>query len=304
MGQDRISKARRNLVASQSIAINATWGTTDDGQPEVFIQNDECDSVSDLVMSCDKAEVARVCHVFNHKSKACAESISVYELPLKGGYFFRSKLAVDVDGAPRAYHPKDLRPSSGNNTKALDWLDNVSSNDLHGIQGKDGVGPESGFFVSATTLSNPDFPENDTRHWVDAEQIPYVVLISSFPRLQNPALNVRKGDCAMVIDLRTGANSPAIFADVGSAVGEGSLKLAFNLGLDPTKSRTPPKVIGFDRIDFLHIVFPNTQIAAPWLLKDINAKTETAFQEWGGWLQARECFPTLPARLTPSVGPS
>jgi hypothetical protein len=96
-------------------------------------------------MGCNKNEVARVCHVFDHKRKACAETVPVYQLPQKSGYFFRSKLAVDVDGAPRAYHPKDLRPSRGNNTKALDWLDNVSSHDLHGIQGKDGIGPEPGF---------------------------------------------------------------------------------------------------------------------------------------------------------------
>jgi hypothetical protein len=146
-------------------------------------------------------------------------------------------------------------------------------------------------------LSNPKFPENNTRHWVDAEQTPYVVLISSFPRLKNPTLNVTKGDCVMVIDLKTGANSPAIFADVGSAVGEGSLKLALNLGLDPTKSRTPPKVTGFDRVDFLHIVFPHTEVRAPWLSKEIEATAEAAFQAWGGWLQARECFPTLPSRI-------
>jgi len=248
-------------------------------------------------MSCNKKEVTRVCHVFHHKNKVCAETVSMFQLSEKNGYFFRSKLAVDVDGAPRAYHPKDLRPKRGNNTKALDWLDNVSSHDLHGIQGKDGVGPEPGFFVSATALSNPKFPPNDTRHWVNAEDVPYVVLVSNFPRLKDPKLNVRTGDCVIVIDLKTGRNSAAIFADVGSAVGEGSLKLALNLGLNPTKSKMPPKVIGFDRVDFLHIVFPHKAVQPPWFLKDIEATAEAAFQAWGGWSQARECFPTLPNRI-------
>jgi len=244
-------------------------------------------------MSCNKIQVTKVCHKFDGKKHACVESIPVFQLTGNSAYFFVSKLAIDVDGAPRAYHPKDRNPPE-NHTKALDWLANINSDDLHGIQGDDAHGPERGFFVSGTALTNPAFPENDTRHYVDAETIPYVVLVSSFPRLSNLALNTRKGDCAVVIDLKTGARSAAIFADVGRAVGEGSLKLALNLGLDPTKSKRPPKVTGFDRVDFLHIVFPNTLVPPPWFPDEISTKAEAAFEKWGGMQQARACFPKIP----------
>jgi hypothetical protein len=81
-------------------------------------------------MSCNKVQVTKVCHKF--EKHACVESIPVFQLTGNSAYFFVSKLAIDVDGAPRAYHPKDRRPPD-NNTKALDWLANISSDDLHGI---------------------------------------------------------------------------------------------------------------------------------------------------------------------------
>ncbi|HKQ51987.1 MAG TPA: glycoside hydrolase family 75 protein [Pyrinomonadaceae bacterium] len=241
-------------------------------------------------MSCDKVKVSDVCKEFNHQTGTCAHTTPVWQLPGKRGYFFVAKMAIDVDGAPRAYHPEDKRPPD-NHTKALDWLANLSTSDRHGIQGKDGaVGPEPGFIISGTALGNPAFTESDTRHWVDAEHIPYVVLVSRFPR--NPSLpRVKLGDCAMVIDLSSGKSTSAIFADVGAAVGEASMKTALNLGLDPTQSHFSPKVRGFDQ-DFLYIVFPDSKISPPWNTDEIETLARDRFQQWGGMDQVRNCFPT------------
>jgi hypothetical protein len=244
--------------------------------------------LSERVLNCDKIKVSDVCKVFDHRRRRCAQTTPVWQLPGKSAYFFVAKMAIDVDGAPRAYHPLDKNPPD-NHTKALDWLANLDPSDRHGIQGRDGIGPEPGFVVSGTTLENPAFPLNDTRHWVDAETIPYIVLVSNFPR--SPRVpRIQRGDSAMVIDLRSSASTSAIFADVGSAVGEASLKTAVNLGLDPTTSRFPPKVRGFDQ-DFLYIVFPDSKINPPWNTDEIERVARKRFESWGGMEQVMSCFP-------------
>jgi hypothetical protein len=240
------------------------------------------------VMDCGKIKVSDVCKTFDHRRRRCAQTTPVWRLPGKSAYFFVAKMAMDVDGAPRAYHPSDRQPPD-NHTKALDWLANLSPSDRHGIQGRDGIGPEPGFVVSGTTLENPAFPLNDTRHWVNAETIPYIVLVSNFPRAPHLP-RIQRGDCAMVIDLGSSNSTSAIFADVGSAVGEASMKTALNLGLDPTRSRFPPKVRGFDQ-DFLYLVFPDSKINPPWNTDEIERVARTRFESWGGIEQVRSCFP-------------
>lgn len=241
-------------------------------------------------MSCEKVKISDVCDIFDHKNKRCTETTPVWQLPGKEAYFYVSKMAIDVDGAPHAYHPLDKKPPD-NNTKALDWLANLSTSDRHGIQGKGGaVGPAPGFVISGTSISNPAFPENDTRHWVDAETIPYIVLVSKFPRATG-LTQIVGGDCAMVIDLKSGLSTSAIFADVGSAVGEASFKTAVNLKLTPSKSSFPPKVRGFDRKDFLYIVFPGSKIKAPWNTDEIERVARERFEKWGGMVQVKSCFP-------------
>lgn len=239
-------------------------------------------------VSCAKILVKRVCKNFNHQTRACAETTPVWRLPDRAGYFFVAKMAIDADGAPRAYHPSDKRPPD-NHTKALDWLANLSTSDRHGIQGEDGIGPEPGFVVSSTSLGNPAFPENDTRHWVDAETIPYIVLVHPFPGA-GIAPRVRAGDCAIVVDLSSGRSTSAIFADVGRAIGEASVKTALNLGLDPTRSNFSPKVRGFNQ-DFLYIVFPDSKIKPPWDTAEIESVARGRFEQWGGMEQVRSCFP-------------
>jgi hypothetical protein len=245
-------------------------------------------TISEVAVNCDKIKISDVCKDFNHRRKRCAQTTPVWQLPGKSAYFFIAKMAIDVDGAPRAYHPLD-KNLHDNHTKALDWLANLSPSDRHGIQGTTGVGPEPGFVVSGTTLENPAFPLNDTRHWVDAETIPYIVLVGNFPR-SSRLPRIQRGDSAMVIDLRSSASTSAIFADVGSAVGEASMKTALNLGLDPTASRFPPKVRGFDQ-DFLYIVFPDSKINPPWNTGEIERVARERFESWGGMEQVKSCFP-------------
>src|SRR4051794_9614653 len=82
-------------------------------------------------------KIGSVCHEWDYKNKKCAQKIDVWQVPGTNGAHFFSKLAVDADGAPRAYHPNDKKPKQ-NSGKAYDWLANLSPSDRHGIQGQDG----------------------------------------------------------------------------------------------------------------------------------------------------------------------
>ena len=146
------------------------------------------------------------------------------------------------------------------------------------------------------------YPANDTRRYVDASSIPYVVLPKgAFPL---PAGTTLKSGCVVcVVDTKTGGYSGAIFADVGRAVGEASIRLAQRLGLTPFSSSRWPKVVGFsgganDR-RFLYLVFPETAIAAPWPVDEIQAQADALFAElgWGGAAQddhSRACRSSSP----------
>jgi hypothetical protein len=177
---------------------------------------------------------------------------------------------------------------------------NVSKSDLHGVQGQDGVGPAPCFYVSGTTLENTAFNNRkDTRRYVDASAIPYIVLPkSTFPVPAGSAL--RDGCVAFVVDTKTGGSSGAIFADVGRAVGEESIILAWWLGLDPFYASMRPKVKGFSGKRFLYLVFPDVVVAPPWPVGIIQQQAETLFKGWGGEAQLRALFSSLPA-LLPAV---
>jgi hypothetical protein len=97
---------------------------------------------------------------------------------------------VDADGAPNAYHPKDMAdecPDSGLGLDCLDaagyphgsWWQNVLAADPRApdrpaIQRK---GPFKGYFVSMTSLQNVEWggPANPASY-VDASATPYIVL--------------------------------------------------------------------------------------------------------------------------------
>lgn len=250
-------------------------------------------------------KLGSVCHKWDHHAHHCRTEIDVFNVAGTRAAHFVSKLAVDADGAPQAYHPDDRTPPD-NSAQAYDWLTNVSTGDLHGIQGSGGIGPAPGFYVSGTTLHDSRYPENDARHWVDAAKIPYIVLpTAAFPVPAGTTLHV--GCVAQVVDLRVGGSSGAIFADAGHAVGEGSIALARRLGLDPFSHRYPPKVVGFedghDDRRFLYVVFPEEVIDPPWPVSDIQAHADALFQQWGGVTRVKALYPHAPA-LRPPVNTS
>ncbi len=226
-------------------------------------------------------KIGRACHVWEHS--ACQESVDV----LSDGkvVLFKAKLAIDADGSPRAYHPGDIN--------SYDDLIDIDPESLFGIQGVNAVGPDPGFYVSGTSLHDRRYPENDTRRWVDAATIPYFV---STPGLATPTgKRLPLGVLGVVVDLRTGAWSGAMYADEGYAVGEGSIALAEALGLNPFSRRHAPKLSGFDGKRFLYIVFPSAgRVSPPWSEADIETRAAALFEAWGGEAKLRSLYPNLP----------
>lgn len=240
--------------------------------------------------------VSRVCDSYDYRQRACTAFLDVFKLDDRDGYYFVSDLQIDLDGSPRAYHPSDRRRPD-NNSQALDWLTSVNVNDLHGIQGQNAIGPMPGYYVSGTTYEDPTKAVNNAARYVDSGTIPYIVLTSRFPE-SSAHPRAGNGDCAVVVNLRTWRWSTAIFADVGRAVGEASLKLAQNLGFDPTVSPNtpiPPKVMaGISRKEFFYLVFPGTRVGFPLSEAQIRQRAEPLFAAWGGVQRVQAMFP--PAR--------
>lgn len=236
-------------------------------------------------------DLGTVCDEWDYDNHVCANRIPVSTITGRSVCLFETKLAIDADGAPRAYHPKD--------EGSYDVLGNLSPSDNHGVQGKDAVGPAPGFVVSGTTLQDSHFPSNDTRRYVDAATIPYVVLPTSTPMPSGIALHT--GCVALVIDTASGISTGAIYADVGRAVGEGSIALALRLGLRPFKKRST-RVTGFDEKRFLYIVFPAVTVAAPWPVSEIQKKAMEAFEANIGEAELHRRYPDLPPLSGPSSG--
>ena len=119
-------------------------------------------------------QIGQVCDGCDYRAKRCASQADVFQLPGTNACYFTTKMAIDADGAPKAYYPGEYYPSNAHG--AFDWLDNLNPADEHGVQGQDAQGPAPGFIVSGTALVDPGHNSNDARKYVDASSIPYVVL--------------------------------------------------------------------------------------------------------------------------------
>jgi Fungal chitosanase of glycosyl hydrolase group 75 len=243
-------------------------------------------------------QIGSVCDEWDYAAKHCASQVAVFQKVGTSACYFTTKMAIDADGAPKAYYPGERYPA--NSHGCFDWLDNLNPADQHGIQGQDGaVGPAQGFVISGTALTDTHFPANDTSCYVDASSIPYVVLTGA--SLPVPGGLVLKKSCIVfVVDTKTGIYSGAIYADVGRAVGEASLALALMLNINPFSKKFFPKVGGgtSDRRIF-HLVFPETVVQPPWDVASIQKQAKDGFDVWGGEQALRGLFPSMPVMSGP-----
>jgi hypothetical protein len=146
-----------------------------------------------------------------------------------------SGLAVDADGCPTAYAPRN----SG--LPALDVLANAGKPgnwwalvcDSEGVPViQSGSDPAPGYYISTTSLVDRSRQRTDPRRYVDSSEVPYL----SVPR-ELLGEGVHLGDVARVE--YKGRTSAAVVADVGprGKVGEGSMALARALGINDSPVR-------------------------------------------------------------------
>jgi len=214
--------------------------------------------------------------------------IPIWRLGDSTPYFFATGMTIDADGSPNAYNPENTGLDDvANAGEPGHWdgiLQDADGNPL--VQGPDD--PFPGYYISCTSLADRTKRPLDPTRFVDASRIPYVVL----PREVAFQSGTRLGDFAVVMNLRSGAWSYAIFADVGT-FGEGSIALANNLGIWSDARQ------GGRRGGVLYVVFPGSGNGQPRSVDEINDVAGKAFQDWGGTERLNSCA----ASETPTTWP-
>ena len=201
-------------------------------------------------------------------------------------FLYKSGLAVDADGAFRAYHPNDRfgLDSLRHAGHPGHWWALVTENEKP--SGRPVVqleaDPAPGYYVSTTALYDHDNPNpRDPHRYVDAAVVPYVVL---HPKALNYA---RLGDFATVVNLQNGRISGAIVADESSPnlpVGEGSIALAQALGIDAN-----PRTGGKDG-DVVYLIYRDSGNRRPRSLEEIVVNAKQLFDAWGGLDKLNACL--------------
>ncbi|HKS75674.1 MAG TPA: glycoside hydrolase family 75 protein [Terriglobales bacterium] len=201
-------------------------------------------------------------------------------------FVYQAGLAVDADGAYRAYHP--------NNRLGLDsiehaghpgnwWALATDTGTPKGrplVQGKND--PALGYYVSMTSLFDASIhDEHNPRRFVDAQSIPYVVLPPKGFK------HAKLGDFATVVNLRSGKVEGAIVADESAPevpMGEGSMALADALGIDSN-----PRSGGVQK-GVAYVIFPGSGNGKPRALDEIVSASQAYFQRWGGLPRLDVCL--------------
>lgn len=226
-------------------------------------------------------------------------------------FYIPTHKSVDADGAPNAYHPADVNgracPDTGqglecpanagyfsrNGRGNSDWWSSVlipdPDNRRMAFEQRQGV--HRGFFVSQTSLQNTRaFGPRDPRSYVDATQVPYLVMPGPFHAMAGTG---SMGDVGVALNLDTGASTPFVFADVGppdAHLGEGSIALWRALG---GNNPNPRNGEGVPRGRIAIVAFPNsrTTVSLGWPidLEILRRAATERLARLGGMETMRRC---------------
>jgi Fungal chitosanase of glycosyl hydrolase group 75 len=204
--------------------------------------------------------------------------VPIWQLPDSQAFFFVSRMTIDADGAPNAYDPDDTGLDDLANAGGPTHWDGIIT-DREGnplVQGESD--PFPGYYISCTSLSDQNKKLTDPTRYVDASKIPYVVL----PNDLAERAGARLGDFAVVMNLRNGKSSYAIYADIGT-MGEGSIALADNLRIWSDARR------GGQSDGILYLVFPGSGNLEPRTIDEIQSEAEKLLHDWGGIEKLASC---------------
>jgi Fungal chitosanase of glycosyl hydrolase group 75 len=245
---------------------------------------------------------------------------SIYREGQTNVVLFLGRMHVDADGSPRAYAPGD---------KGIDHLGNAQldqrctpadgtscplSEDV--IEKKaDGSWctheygtPPTTYYTAMTSLRGGDFPACDPRRYVNAEEVPFLVLPGDVHATRLRAIGVEAGDYGF--GFARDRSTPAIVADFGPSdeLGEASMEFARRLGYgaDPGYDRThDPLGSGTERREVLYVVFPLTgprtsppqrKPVWPRPVQQIETEAQAVFETWGGLAKLQSCAAAVRSR--------
>jgi hypothetical protein len=201
-------------------------------------------------------------------------------------------MAIDADGAPNAYHPKNIGIDANGNAGFPNggWRNVILPDPAHPSRPYVQMeGEFAGFFLSMTTLQDRTRPATEPTRYVDSRNVPYVVFPGDFFKMAGTG---ELGVLGVARNLRTGQTSPMIFADSGGtdhALGEVSIRLAENLGGQNVNPRTGS---GAPRGPFAYVIFPGSQASPPWplTLEELKQWTDAELAKIGGWESVAACI--------------
>lgn len=225
----------------------------------------------------------------------------------QGAYFYiTDHVAIDADGALKAYHPDDVGKHCRNDPHiGLDCPANAEYPNTSWWQKALVLDPKNrrrayiqpsgsaeGFLLSKTWLNDPDASETDPARYVDSTAVPYIVFPGDvYPQMKGTGW---KGDAGFAINLNSGNSTAFIVADrgggSGARLGEGSIALYEALGSkDPSPRKGLEKPIG----ENLFVVFPHFGKAAehtwPRSQNEMAAQTDELISAAGGLEAMRNC---------------
>ncbi len=191
---------------------------------------------------------------------------------------YESEMTIDVDGSPQAYHPQNI---GLDNLSSAGGFTNLSRNvivfegDKPYIQTEDD--PFPGYYLSQTSLQDATKKVTDYKRYVNSEEIPYIAIPANLR-----TIGVKIGDIAYVLNKKTGKSSFAIIADTGSNthIGEGSIKLADNVGVGLIYKKNLKQIVGSDASGgIIYILFLNSGNQRPLTLAQIENRSKQFNQE-------------------------
>jgi hypothetical protein len=194
----------------------------------------------------------------------------------KSAFFYEAGMAIDADGAFRAYHP--------DNKSGLDNLHNAGKpgnffalvTDTGKPSGnpviQSAIDPAPGFFISTTSLEDKTKKRTDPRRYVDAESVPFIVLPGT------SKFGAALSDLCLVFNPKNEKLCGGVFADIGPAnkIGEASIAMAKALGV-PSSPRNGGQAHGL-----IYIIFPASASGWPLSLDQIQERSNQRFTQWGG----------------------
>jgi hypothetical protein len=204
--------------------------------------------------------------------------VPIWRLPDSEAFFFVSRMTIDADGAPNAYNPSDSGLDELANAGGPSHWNGIIADRLGNPLIQKKTDPSPGYYISCTSLSDETKKFTDPTGYVNASQIPYVVL----PQEVADRGGAQLGDFAFVMNLRNGKSSFAIYADIGT-LGEGSIALADALGIssDARHGGQPDGV--------LYLLFPGTGNLRPRTFAEIESEGEKLLYQWGGMKRLSPC---------------